>query len=157
MNFEYTVKEQSEKQLVGISVQTDMSKGVQDCPALWGRFGSLLAQQTAKGSVFAPGESYGVCIMLDASRFIYWAAFAPQEGVALPEEFEALTLPGGLYVACKAPNLAALGDAYHSLYMTWPQTQSQYELNMQAPCFELYSAGWQLSDPLEIYAPIKQK
>lgn len=97
--------------------------------------------------------------MLDEQRFVYWAAIERSQATQqLPDDIQTMVLTGGLYVTCEVPNLAALSSAFMAmLYSQWPQTQSQYQLNKQSPCFELYSMNWQLEDPLAIYAPVITK
>ncbi len=40
------------------------------------------------------------------------------------------------------------------MYMQWPQTQTEYQLDMQGICFELYSVNWLPNEPLEVYASV---
>lgn len=155
MKFTYTVKEFSEKQLAGISVQTDMSKAMQDCPTLWQTFGQRLTSLAQQGITMPVPGGYGVSVMLDENRFTYWAAVECGAADALSKELQAFVLPGGAYVHCKINSLAEMGDAYHEMYMTWPQLQSQYEIDMTRPCFEFYDINWEVDGSLELYAPVK--
>lgn len=158
MSFNFTVVEIPEKQIAGIYVQTTIQDASKDCPALWQSFGPRMCDTIANCNVVSKtGPSYGVNVMLDENKLNYWAALEVTSTSNLPKDLQTMTIPGGLYVKCTAQNLAQLGDAYTALYMQWPQSQHEYAVNMQAPCFELYSHNWQLNDPIEIYAPIVKK
>lgn len=157
MKFTFAVKELPEKKLAGIYVKTDMNKAAQDCPALWPVFVERLAELSKQGVVAPFNGSYGVSIMQDESYFTYWAAIECQPGDVLSEKMETLVLSGGLYVHCTVPSLALLGDAFNEMYMVWPETQEQYQLDMTGPGFEFYDINWQVDGSLTIYAPVKKK
>ena len=144
--FEVTVVDFAAKQLVGIKVRTSMAKAKQDCPALWQKFCPQLPDIFMK-------ESYGISIMLNAHDFDYWAAAETSEGVC-PAGLEPVGIPAGPYARCLVPNLESIGDGYMFLYQTWLAAQTEWKLNEQAPCFELYPADWNPSMPFEVYMPV---
>lgn len=144
--FEASVVDLSAKQLVGIKVRTSLAMAKQDCPALWQKFCPQLPDIFMK-------ESYGISIMLNAHDFDYWAAAETSEGVC-PAGLEPVGIPAGPYARCLVPNLESIGDGYMFLYQTWLAAQTEWKLNEQAPCFELYPADWNPSMPFEVYMPV---
>lgn len=151
MNFEVTVVEFPAKTLVGTKVRTTMQKAQSDCPALWQSFGPRICElfPECKGV-------YGVSVMLNETDFDYWAAVETASDATLLPEMETVKLPSGLYARCAVANVEQLGAAYMFLYGPWIQGQTEYALNMEAPCFELYPSDWQENDAFEVYAPVKK-
>ena len=140
------------RRLVGMKVLTSMKKASVDCPALWQafeqRFGAYMPD-SCKGA-------YGLSFMVSAEDFYYWAAVDADLAKDVPEGLERVDIPAGLYAACVSPNLEKVGEAYSFLYQTWLSGQSEYALNEQAPCFELYPPNWQLTDSFEVFMPIRK-
>lgn len=155
MDFQFTVVELPAIKIAGITVATDMANAAKDCPALWENFGPRICGELSScADIAKTGESYGISKMIDENRFIYWAAVPVNTIDSLPADFDSMTIAAGYYVKGIAPNLEQLGQAFTAMYMQWPATQQEYQLDMQGICFELYRGDWQPSDPIEIYASL---
>lgn len=146
--FEIKIVDLPAKGLMGIKVRTNMEKAREDCPALWQKFCPQMPQIFGK-------ESYGLSIMLNAQDFDYWAAAEAPAGAA-PAGMENVTIPAGAYARCTVPNLESIGAGYMFMYQTWLGGQQEWKLNDQAPCFELYPAGWNPSMPFDLFMPVKR-
>jgi len=160
MTLEITVKEFPGRKLAGMVVRTNMQKASTDCPTVWQAFGPRMASFPHGANIT---ESYGVSVMIsEDGTFDYWAAVEIPADAALPDDelpegMATFELPGGLYACAFAPNLEQVAEAYGTMYMEWPQQQSEYAVNMQAPCVEVYRDGWQPADPLELRVPVVKK
>ena len=155
MTLEITVKELPGRKLAGMVVRTNMQKASIDCPAVWQTFGPRMASFPNSANIT---EAYGVSVMIsEDGTFDYWAAAEIPADAEFPEDMAAFELPGGLYACAFAPNLQQVAEAYGTMYMEWPQQQSEYAVNMQAPCVEVYRDGWQPADPLELRVPVVKK
>lgn len=141
-------------QVAGLTVQTDMANAIQDCRLLWQRYFSCLDELGIQQSKLAAHDSYGVSVMKNEKQFVYWAANEYFHQDALPVEFQVMTLPAGMYVCCEVPNLTEISSAFGAMCS---QAQEQYAVDMQAPCFELYSPKWAPQDPITLYALITSK
>lgn len=158
MSYTFSVVELPAKQVAGITVQTDMQHAEQDCPVIWQTFGPrICAELSGHIAVSDNADTFGICQMIDESRFIYWAAIEVNSTENLPADMKTMTVPAGFYVTCTAPNLEKLGEAFTALYMQWPQTQNDYAIDMQGVCFELYKGQWQMNDPIQVYAAVTKK
>ena len=148
--FDITVVEYPEKHLVGVKVRTtmQMQKGMADCPALWESFMPRMGELPS-------GNAYGVCVMLNAEDFDYWAALEADVNAAVPEGMACVDVPAGKYAKCTV-DMEKLRDAYTYICTEWEKSQTEYVLDGQAPSFELYQANWQLGDSFEIFAPVKK-
>ena len=155
MSFEVTVVEFPAKQLVGMKVSTTMQNAQADCPAIWQIFGLRMTEIPAKGGHGA--DSYGLSIMTSENAFDYWAAMELNPKAAIPDGMGTIDIPGGLFAKCTVANLSRLGEAFTFVYGTWISGQSEYALNMAAPCFEVYSQNWQMGDTIDIYVPVVKK
>lgn len=98
MNSTFKLVERAAIQIAGLTVQTDMVHAAQDCPALWQRYGLRLEALVACKNKPVLHESYGVSVMQNEKQFVYWAADEYTSLDALPDDFQAMTLPGGVYV-----------------------------------------------------------
>lgn len=158
MKYTYSIVEIPAKQVAGITVETDMQRAEQDCPALWQTFGPRICAELS-GRVSRPenADTFGVSCMLDENRFVYWTAIEVNSTENLPTDMKTMTIPAGLYVKCTAPSLEKLGEAFTEMYMQWPHSQNDYVLDMQGVCFELYKGQWEMNDPIEIYATVIKK
>jgi len=155
MTLEITVKELPGRKLAGMVVRTNMQKASIDCPAVWQTFGPRMASFPNSANIT---EAYGVSVMIsEDGTFDYWAAAEIPADAEFPEDMAAFELPGGLYACAFAPNLQQVAEAYGTMYMEWPQQQSDYAVNMQAPCVEVYRDDWQPTDPLELWVPVVKK
>jgi predicted transcriptional regulator YdeE len=155
MALEITIKEFPARHLVGMVVRTNMQKASTDCPAVWQTFGPRIVSFPNSASITG---AYGVSVMMgDDGTFDYWAAVETPNDAELPEGMVAFDLPAGLYACTFSPNLEQMEATYHGIYMEWPQQQSDYAVNMQAPCVEVYRNGWQPADPLELWVPVLKK
>ena len=149
---EITVKELPGRQLVGMVVRTNMQKASIDCPAIWQTFGPRMSSLSDNVNI---SESFGLSVMVSQDgTFDYWAAVEMPAGASLPEDMVTVELPGGLYACAVIPNLAQVSEAYGTMYMEWPQQQSEYGVNMQAPCVEVYRGNWSPDDPVELWVPV---
>ena len=135
MTLEITVKEFPARHLTGMLVRTNMEKASIDCPAVWQAFGPRMASFPNSANI---SEAYGVSIMLgECGTFDYWAAAEMPADAPVPEGMTTVELPAGLYACAIAPNLEQMEAAYKELYMEWPLQQSEYAVNMQAPCTKI--------------------
>ena len=146
--FEVTVVDFAAKQLVGNKVRTTMAKAKEDCSALWHSFCPAMQK-------LAEGKGYGISVMLNEQDFDYWAAAEAPAG-ACPAGLETVSIPAGSYARCVVPNLESIGAGYMHMYQTWLAAQSDWKLNEQAPCFEVYSADWNPAMPFELFMPVKR-
>ena len=154
MNFEFNIVELSSKNLIGMKVNSTMATAFKDCPDLWNRFGTRIGEL----KVIVPGGGYGISVMKGAEGdFTYWAAVEVPDDITPPAGMERFSLTGGAYVRTSAPNLTQLGDAFTAMYEQWPASQNEYDIDMIAPCFELYRPGWTPENPLDVFAPLKKK
>ena len=155
MNLEVIVKELPAKRLVGISVRTNMQSAKVDCPAIWQKFGPQLELMASR---LGGHESYGVSVMIsEDGTFDYWAAVEMAGETELSENVKTFELPGGLYACASVPSLEQLSQAFGYLYMEWPSQQTEYVVNMPAPCVEVYGPNWQPGDPIGIWVPVIKK
>ena len=160
MAMEITVKELPGQSLVGMVVRTNMQKASTDCPAVWQTFGPRIVSLPNSADIT---ETYGVSVMVsEDGTFDYWAAVEMPTDTAFLEdhtagEIKPVDLPGGLYACAVVPNLAQVAEAYGAMYMEWPQRQSEYGVNMQAPCVEVYRGNWSPDDPVELRVPVFKK
>lgn len=152
MSFEITVVELPAKHLIGMSVRTDMRKAQTDCPAVWQTFGPRIAGIPGRDG--AGQGAYGVSFMLNENDFDYRAAVEAAPGTTVPDGMAAFEIPSGRYARCGVASFEQLGEAYMYVYGQWAPGQSEYALNMQAPCFELYPPNWSPGDAFEVYVPV---
>lgn len=92
--------------------------------------------------------------MLNTEDFYYWAAVELDLSGPLPSGLEEFELSAGLYAKAAVPSLDKLGPAYTYLYEDWLKGQPGYHARLEAPSFELYPSGWQITDAFEILMPI---
>ena len=151
MSFEISVVEYPAKKLIGTKVRTTMQKAQNDCPALWQSFGPKICTQFSNCQ-----GAFGVSVMVNENDFDYWAAVEPSVETVVPEGMDIIEIPAGLYAKCNVPNIEQLGPAFMFLYGPWVQGQSEYSLDMNGLCFELYPNDWQPTDAFEVYAPVKK-
>ena len=142
-------------------IRTNMQKASIDCPAIWQTFGPRMASLSGNAEAEF-GESYGLSVMVsEDGTFDYWAAVEMTDemsaDVPLPEDMVPVELPGRLYACATVPNLSQVAEAYGTMYMEWPQQQSEYGVNMQATCVEVYRGNWQPDDPVELWVPVVKK
>ncbi len=83
-NFTVTIVERPAIKTAGLKVRTTMDKTGVDCPKLWSddfapRMGTFPCDASR------PGESYGLCIMVDNDTIDYWAVMPIAAGAAVPE------------------------------------------------------------------------
>ena len=155
MALEITVKELPGRKLVGMVIRTNMQKASTDCPAIWQTFGPRIVSFPNSANI---NESYGVSVMIsEDGTFNYWATVEMSADTPLSEDMVSLELPGGLYACAVVPNLSQVAEAYATMYMEWPQQQSEYAANMQAACVEVYRGNWQPDDPVELWVPVVKK
>ncbi|RUS65539.1 hypothetical protein CUZ56_02838 [Saezia sanguinis] len=157
MDYKFSVVELPETLIAGITVQTDMQNASQTCSALWESFEAQVINKIPAAAMPQNPDAFGVSRMLDEQRFIYWAAIEVQSADNLPAGMQTIRIPAGLYVGGQIPGLDKLSDAYTALFMQWPQSQNTYALDMQGISFELYRCGWQMHDPLSLYASVVKK
>jgi len=155
MTLDVTIKEFPARHLTGMVVRTNMQKASTDCPAVWQAFGPRLADFPNSANI---SEAYGVSIMIGTDgTFDYWAAAETPADAPVPDDMKTVELPAGLYACTFAPNLEQMEATYREIYMEWPNQQSEYAIDMQAPCVEVYRNGWQPTDPLELLVPVVKK
>lgn len=152
-----TVVNRPSVRLYGLSIRTDMSNAQRDCTQLWEKdFVPRMQEVSGLPCTEFQGESYGLSFVVDLQKgiFDYWAAMAPGAGITLPEGMAEVTAPEGLYAFCKIPSLQELGQAYAFIYEKWLPQQKDYNMDMQAPCFELYGKEYLENGGLEVYVPV---
>ena len=157
MEFSFTVDTFPKKKLIGQKIRTSMSKAGEECPALWMTFAPRIAGELCKAKLIEGAEAtYGVSRMIDDQLFDYWALIETQTDdlTLLPQDMETFIIEEGLYLSTEAASLEQLGFAYHALYEKWPQTQSEYKLDMSGISFERYPDLWTPADPFRIYASV---
>ena len=155
MTLEVTLKELPARHLTGMVVRTNMQRASIDCPAIWQTFGPRLVSLPNSANI---SEAYGVSVMIGADgTFDYWAAAETPAGAPVPEDMKTVELPAGLYACTFAPNLEQVEAAYRTIYTEWSSQQSEYAVDMQAPCVEVYRNDWKPSDPLELWVPVMKK
>jgi AraC family transcriptional regulator len=152
--FDVTVAQYPAKRLIGMKVQTTMAKAAADCPVLWDSFGPKMGELCAAGS--ATAGSFGVCVMLNAEDFDYWAAVEVGKSTTVPQGLGSLDLPAGLYAKAVVPNLEKLGEAFTYLFTEWNKDQADYACDETVPCFEFYPQDWQPSGAFEILVAVKK-
>ena len=155
MALDITIKEFPARHLTGMVIRTDMQTARSECPALWEMFAQRIASFPSSENI---SEAYGVSVKVsEDGTFDYWAAVETLADVAVPENMKTIELPAGLYASTFAPNLEGFEAVYQEMYTEWSQQQSEYSVNMQAPCVEVYRQHWQPSDPLEILVHVLKK
>ena len=152
MSLEIAVVSFPAKHLLGVKVRTSMQSSATDCPALWQAFSPRIAEMFMMGNA-----TFGVSVMVNENDFDYWAAVESSSNTAVPDGMETTEIPAGLYAQCNVPSLEQLGEAFMYVYSQWIREQSEYTLDMHAPCFELYPPNWQPSDAVAIYVPVLKK
>jgi AraC family transcriptional regulator len=149
VSFIVSVVEFPAKYLIGIKVRTSMQGSSTDCPALWQTFAPRIAEIKADDNA-----AYGVSVMLNDNDFDYWAAIGSPSNTAVPVGMQTIEIPAGLYAKCSVASMEKLGEAFMYVYTQWIHGQSEYTLNMYAPCFELYPPNWKPGNNVEIYSPL---
>lgn len=152
--YEVSVVECPARHLIGMNVQSSMSKAPIDCPAIWQSFGPRMGELCAAED---SAGSFGVSVMLSAENFVYWAALEAKADTAVPRGMGSLDIPAGLYAKVRVPNLEKLGEGYCFIYNEWPGEQSEYIGDETIPCFEYYPPDWQPEDALEIFMAVKKR
>ena len=155
MTLDVTIKEFPARHLTGTVVRTNMQKASTDCPALWKAFEPRFAAFPNCADI---SEAYGISIMIGTDgTFDYWVAAETPADAPVPEDMKTLELPAGLYASTFAPNLEQMESTYRAIYFEWSNQQSEYTVNMQAPCVEVYCNGWQPSEPVELQVLVTKK
>jgi AraC family transcriptional regulator len=152
MSFEVSVVEFPAKHLIGTKVRASMQSSSTDCPALWQAFAPRIAEISTGNE--SGNVAFGVSVMVNDNDFDYWAAVEALSSVAVPAGMQTTEISAGLYAKCSVANMEKLGEAFMYVYTQWTHEQSEYRLNMNAPCFELYPPGWQPDNAVEIYSPV---
>ncbi len=91
------------------------------------------------------------------ASFDFWTAVAVPEDFEPPEGMEVYLLPAGQYARCCVPNSAEILMTYSAVYGTWAPQQTECDINMMGPCFELYPPKWTQSDPFDLYVNVVAK
>ncbi len=157
--FGVAVLSHEEVALAGMRIATTMKNASADCPALWQHFMARAPEICDAPEAGPMGASYGLSYMTHPATgdFDYVAAMPLPPEKSLPAGMERFTLPAGLYARTIVPKLDQIGDAYTYLYTAWIAGQSDYALNMTAPCFERYDERFLQSGEFEIYVPVVKK
>lgn len=152
MTLDVTIKEFPNRHLTGLVVRTNTQKAAIDCPAVWQVFGQQIASLANSASIH---EAYGISVMIGTDgTFDYWVVAETPADAPVPEGMKTLELPAGLYACTFAPNLEQMEMAYQEIYTEWSKRQTEYVVDMQAPCAEVYRTGWQPSEPFELWVPV---
>jgi len=155
MTLDITIKEFPARHLTGMVVRTNMQTASTDCPAVWQAFGPRLVSLPNSATI---REAYGISVMIgDDGTFDYWAAAETPAEAPVPEDMKTVELPAGLYACTFAPNLEQMEATYREIYLEWSAQQSEYTVDLWAPCVEVYRNGWKPSDPLELWVPVVKK
>ncbi len=152
--FTVTIVERPVVRTAGLNVHSTQEKASVDCPKIWSEdFVPYMETFPCDGS----GNSYGVCIMTSETEFDYWAVMPLGKDENIPEGLTELTIAGGQYAECPIKSLKEMTEAYTYLYTAWGQTQKEYAVNFQAPCFERYTREYLKDGSLILYAPVVKK
>lgn len=155
MTLDVTIKEFPARHLTGMVIRTNMQKAAIDCPALWQTFGPLIGSLPNSANIH---EVYGISVMIeDDGTFDYWVAAETSVDTPIPNNMKTFELPAGLYACTFAPGLEQIEATYRAIYTEWPTQQSEFTVNMQAPCTEVYRTNWQPSEPFELWVPVIKK
>ncbi|MDR1142059.1 MAG: GyrI-like domain-containing protein [Planctomycetaceae bacterium] len=153
-DFEITVVDYPAKRLAGFRTQTTIPAASYDCSPLWQRFYS----ETKKLSNWKRKKSYGLFVRTNQYVSLdFWTASEIASDISIPEGMEVFDLPSGKFVRCLIPVASDILMAYHTVYSTWIQTQNEYDIDMEAACFELYPPKWTPNDAFDLYVPLKKK
>lgn len=153
--FAIFVAQHPEKKLIGMKVRTSMQTCQEDAPRLWyDQIAPILAQLYPEGNCLTWGASRAY----DAAtgNFDYWAAFVLPEGQPMPEGFEKLTLPSGLYAQCQLNAIAEIHTAYHYLYSRWLPSHPDHLCQEDGICFEAYPADFLKTGQLSLHIPVRK-
>ena len=141
--------------VVGMNIRTkNMSPEI---PALWPKFVARI------GEIENPAEprvSYGVMrlpLPSGMQALDYMAAVSVKPGGRVPGGMEALTIPAGMYTACRYP-LAELGKGFGEIFNRL-LPQSDYA-QVPGPWFERYDESFDPHDPrslVEICLPLRSR
>ncbi len=101
-------------------------------------------------------STYGISWVLDSEnhRFKYCVAVQPTANSNLPEEFEEIIIPGGLYVECILPSHDDLYRLYDYLRDKWLAEQDQNIEIGDTPYYELYPNSYLKEEPIKLYIPV---
>lgn len=157
----YRITHVPQKKFIGMKIKTTMDKGQQECSALWVFFGPRVEKELAPtGYIIPNNESYGISSMISETEFYYWAAVELKEDATAPElplDMEIFELKVHDYVVRTSHGLNEISQTYSALYMEWPSSQSEYDLDFMSPCFEHYKGDFTPASSFDIYVPIKKK
>lgn len=159
-DFQVSVQQLPQARLYGLKVRTDMTKAQEDCTRIWEEdFCPRMPELSGKTLDECQGESYGLSVVVDMQQgsFDYWAAMPLAEGREAPKDMEQISVPAGYYATCRVNGIGELGAAFTFLYTTWAGGQTEYALNMQAPCFELYGEDYLKNEILDVFVPLVKK
>jgi predicted transcriptional regulator YdeE len=153
-DFEITVVDYPAKRLAGFRTQTTIPAASYDCSPLWQRFYS----ETKKLSGWKRKKSYGLFIRTNQYVSLdFWTASEITSDIPVPKGMEIFELSSGKFVRCLIPTASDILMAYHTVYSTWIQSQSEYHIDMASACFELYPSKWTPHIAFDLYVPLQKK
>jgi AraC family transcriptional regulator len=100
--------------------------------------------------------AFGVSVMVNDNDFDYWATIEAAPDTAVPAGMDTIGISASLYVRTTT-SMDKLGEAFMYVYTQWVHEQSEYTLDMQGACFELYPPNWQPSGAVEVYSPVVKR
>ncbi len=139
--------------VVGMNIRTkNMSPEI---PALWPKFVVRIDEVENPAE---PRVSYGVMRQPGGVQALdYMAAVSVKPGGRVPDGMEALTIPAGMYTACRYP-LAELGKGFGEIFNRL-LPQSDY-VQVPGPWFERYDEWFDARNPrslVEICLPLGRR
>jgi predicted transcriptional regulator YdeE len=153
-DFEIEVVDYPAKRLAGFCTQTTIPAASYDCSPLWQRFHS----ETKKLPDWKDKKSYGLFIKTNPYISLdFWTASEIASDIPIPEGMDVLELLPGKFVRCLIPMASDILMAYHTVYSTWYLSQKEYDIDMDAACFELYPPKWTPNDAFDLFVPLKIK
>jgi predicted transcriptional regulator YdeE len=153
-DFEIAVIDYPAKRLAGFRTQTTIPAASYDCSPLWQKFYS----ETKKLQGWKNKKSYGLFIKTNPYISLdFWTASEIATDVPIPKGMDVLELSPGKFARCLIPMASDILMAYHTVYSTWYLSQKEYDIDMEAACFELYPPKWTPSDAFDLFVPLKIK
>lgn len=101
-------------------------------------------------------STYGVSWVIDAQarKLNYCAAISLNEGKRIPDQFEEIVIPAGLYAEFSLPSYDDLHHFYDFLHQKWLKEQNSGIETGDTPYYEVYPHGYQKQEPIKLYIPV---
>ncbi len=139
--------------LMGVKINTDMQTAMEDIKKLQNDIKPQISELISRKE---NASTYGISWDVDAKNhsFNYCVAVQPTVNSVLPDEFEEIVIPGGLYVECILPSHDDLYRLYNYLHYKWlPEQDKNVEIS-DSPFYELYPNSYLKEEPIKLYIPV---